>query len=97
MVSRKVLKSSQKTVIGTSKKKVSFGPLEDSFTHFDKYVSYITEDNLVELRSRYHFPETVKLRAPTADERPHHVHGGEVAIYLVAICAGLHFHVHFLL
>ena len=50
--------------------------------HSNKYVSCITKENLVELRSRYHIPETVKLRKPTADERPHHVHGGEVAIYL---------------
>ena len=36
----------------------------------------------------------VKLRAPTVDERPHHVHGGEVVIYLEAIDTGLRFLVH---
>ena len=39
-------------------------------------------------------PDTVKLRAPTADESPHHVHSGEVAIYLEAISVGLYFLVH---
>ena len=46
------------------------------------------------LRSKYHIPDTVKLRASIADERPHHVHVGEVAIYLEAIDASLHFPVH---
>lgn len=36
----------------------------------------------------------VKLRAPTADERPNHVHSGEVGIYLEAISAGPRFTVH---
>ena len=48
----------------------------------------------MELRSNYHNPKTVKLRAPIADERPHRVHGGEVAVYLEAICAVLRFRVH---
>ena len=94
VVSGKVLKLSQKTVTGTSKKKVSFRPLEESFKHSDKYVSCIIEENLVELRSRYYIPKTMKLRAPTADKRPHHVYGGEVTIYLEVICVSLCFPIH---
>ena len=48
----------------------------------------------MELRSKYHIPDTVKLKALTSDERPYHVHGGEVAIYLEAIDAGLRLPVH---
>ena len=66
-------------------KKVSFEPLEESFTNSEKYVSCITNEMLVGLRSKYHIPDAVRLRAPTVDERPHHVHNGEVAIYLEAI------------
>ena len=48
----------------------------------------------MELRSKYHILDIVKLRALIADERPYHVHGGEVAIYLEAISDGLYFPVH---
>lgn len=95
MVSKKALKFAQKTVSGPSKKKkVSFGPLEESFTHLNKYIFCIIDEVLVEPRAKYHIPNFAKLRAPTADEKPHHVHGWEVAIYLKAIYANLQFTVH---
>ena len=70
-VPKKILKSAGKGASGSSKKKVSFGSLEESFTNSDKYISFITDKVLEGLRSKYHIPNTVKLRAPTADERPH--------------------------
>lgn len=79
---------------GPSKKNVSFGPLEESFTHSNKFISCITDENLIYLRVKYHIPEIVKLRVPTANERPYHMHGGNVSIYLEAISGGLHFPVH---
>lgn len=95
LVPKKTLKSVQKATSGSSKKKkVSFGPLEESFIHLDRCISCITDEILVELQAKYHILASVKLRAPTADERPHHVHRGEVAIYLEAIHVELRFLVH---
>ena len=94
VIPRKALKYASKGAFGFSKKKVSFGPLEESFTNSKKYISCIIDEVLVGLRSKYHIPDVVKLRALTADESPHHVHSSEVAIYLVAISASLRFPVH---
>ena len=94
VVLKKALKSAQKGVSRSSKKKVSFGPLKESFTNYGKYISCITDKILAGLRSKYHFPDTVKLRALNANERPHHVHGGEVVIYLEAIDTSLRFPIH---
>ena len=85
VIPKKALKSAKKGASGSSKKKVSFEPLEESFTNSKKYVSCITNEVLAGLRYKYHIPDVVKLRASTADERPHHVHSGVVAIYLEAI------------
>ena len=94
VVLKNALKSTKKGVFRSSKKKVSFEPLEESFTNSEKYISCITDKILAGSRSKYHILDTAKLRASTVDERPYRVHGGEVAIYLEAINAGLHFLVH---
>ena len=71
VVPNKALKSVQEGVSGSSKKKkVSFGPLEESFTNSEKYISCVTDKILAGLRSKYHILDTVKVRAPTTDERP---------------------------
>ena len=56
VASKKILESAQTTMTGHSKKKLSFGPLEESFTHSDKFISCITKDNLLDLRVKYHIP-----------------------------------------
>ena len=94
VIPRKALKSASKGAFESSKKKVSFGPLEESFTNSEKYVSCINDEVLAGLRFKYHIPDVVKLRTPTADEKPHHVHSNEVAIYLEAISVGFRFSVH---
>ena len=55
-IPRKAIKSASKGASGSSKKKVSFGPLEESFTNSGKYVSYITDEVLAGLRSTITFP-----------------------------------------